>query len=337
MKAYQLTAPQGAAALKLTELAEPKPAPGQVLVRVRATALNYRDLMVASGRYGAGVPLPLIPLSDGAGEIAAVGAGVTRWKAGDRVAGTFFQNWQTGPVRREAFESALGGAINGMLAEYVALSADGVIAIPPHLNFDEAATLPCAALTAWHALVTEGQIAAGQTVLLLGTGGVSLFALQFAKMHGARVIITSSSDEKLARAKVLGADETINYRTTPEWEKEVHDLTEKAGADHVVEVGGNETFPRSLRAVAMGGTISVIGGVSGFTSNVSLRDILGKSVLLRGIFVGNHDMFAAMNRAMAWHRLQPVIDQVFTFSEAPAAYRYQESGAHFGKVVITVS
>ena len=190
-----------------------------MLVRVRATSLNYRDLMIATGRYGAGIPLPLIPLSDGAGEIVALGASVTQWKVGDRVAGTFFQNWQAGPIRREAFDSALGGSINGMLAKVVALSANGVIAIPSHLSFEEAATLPCAALTAWHALVTSGKVSAGQTVLLLGTGGVSIFALQFAKMHGARVILTSSSDAKLARAKALGADDTINYRTTPDWEK----------------------------------------------------------------------------------------------------------------------
>jgi NADPH:quinone reductase-like Zn-dependent oxidoreductase len=336
MKAYQLTGTEGAESLKLTELPEPRPAPGQVVVRVRAASLNYRDLMVATGRYGPGVPLPLIPLSDGAGEITAVGDGVTQWKTGDRVAGTFFQNWQTGPVRREVFDSALGGSINGMLAESVALSADGVVAIPPHLSFAEAATLPCAALTAWHALVTDGKIAAGQTVVLLGTGGVSIFALQFAKMHGARVIISSSSDEKLARAKALGADETINYRATPDWEKEVFRLTHKAGADHVVEVGGTDTFPRSLRAAAMGGTVSVIGGVSGFASEVALRDILGKSLLIRGIFVGSRDMFEAMNRAIALHQLQPVIDRTFPLAEAPAAYRHQAGGSHFGKIVITL-
>ena len=336
MQAYQLTASNGADSLKLNHLDEPQPAPDQVLVRVRATSLNYRDLMVASGRYGTGLPLPLIPLSDGAGEIAAVGAGVTKWKTGDRVAGTFFQNWLAGPVRKEAFASALGGSIDGMLAEFVALSAEGVIAIPPHLSFEEAATLPCAALTAWHALVTDGKISAGQTVLVLGTGGVSIFALQFAKMHGARVIVTSSSDAKLARARALGADEVINYKSTPEWEKEVFRLTDKAGADHIVEVGGTDTFPRSLRALAMGGTISVIGGVSGFTSDVPLRDILGKSALIRGIFVGSHDMFTAMNRALSQHQLKPVIDRVFPFAEAPAAYRHQESGVHFGKVVITV-
>ncbi|MEI6194240.1 MAG: NAD(P)-dependent alcohol dehydrogenase [Verrucomicrobiota bacterium] len=336
MKAWQLTASTGADALKLTQLPNPHPGPGQVLVRVRATSLNYRDLMVATGRYGPDVPLPLIPLSDGAGEIAVVGEGVTRWKPGDRVAGTFFQGWQTGPITREVFATTLGGSINGMLAEYVVLSADGVIALPSHLSFEEAATLPCAALTAWHALVTDGKMAAGQTVLVLGTGGVSMFALQFAKMHGARVIITSSSDDKLARTRVLGADETINYRTHPEWEKEVVRLTDKVGVDHVVEVGGKDTFPKSLRAVAMGGTISVIGGVSGFTSEVALRDILGKSAVIRGIFVGSRDMFAAMNRAISLNQLKPVIDRVFPFAEAPAAYRHQESGAHFGKVVITV-
>lgn len=323
--------------MKLKGTAEPEPGLGQVLVRVRATSLNYRDLMIASGRYGMPVVLPLIPLSDGAGEIAAVGEGVAQWKKGDRVAGTFFQNWQTGPVRRESFHAALGGVLHGMLAEYVVLSAEGVIGIPPHLSFEEGATLPCAALTAWHALVTGGNVSADQTVLVLGTGGVSIFALQFAKMHGARVLVTSSSDAKLARAKSLGADEAINYRTIPDWDQEVFRLTAKTGVNHVVEVGGKDTFPKSLRALALGGTISVIGGVSGFTSQVPLTDILGKSALIRGIYVGNRDMFEAMNRAIALHQLKPVIDRVFPFAEAPAAYRYQESGAHFGKVVISVS
>jgi NADPH:quinone reductase-like Zn-dependent oxidoreductase len=336
MKAYQLTGQTGPDALQLRELGEPKPGPGQVTVRVRATSLNYRDLMVASGRYGGSVALPLIPLSDGAGEIVAVGEGVTRWRTGDRVAGTFFQNWQTGPVRREVFDAALGGSLNGMLAEVVALSAEGVVAIPGYLSFEEAATLPCAGLTAWHALVTGGKVSADQTVLVLGTGGVSIFALQFAKMHGARVILTSSSDAKLTRARSLGADDTINYRATPAWEKEVFRLTGKAGADHVVEVGGRDTFPKSLRALALGGTISVIGGVSGFTSEVLLGDILGKSALIRGIYVGNRDMFEAMNRAITRHQLHPAIDRVFPFAEAPAAYRYQEGGGHVGKIVITL-
>jgi NADPH:quinone reductase-like Zn-dependent oxidoreductase len=336
MQAWQLTSTGGPEALKLSHLPEPKPASGQVVVRVRATSLNYRDLMVASGRYGGTVKMPLVPLSDGAGEIARVGEGVTQWRVGDRVAGTFFQKWQTGPARRDYFDSALGGSTDGMLAEYVALSADGVIAIPPHLSFEEAATLPCAALTAWHALVTDGNISASQTVLLLGTGGVSIFALQFAKLHGARTVITSSSDEKLARAKSLGADEIINYRRAPEWEKEVFRLTGKNGADHIIEVGGTDTFPKSLRALAIGGTISVIGGVSGFTTDVALGDILGKSALIRGIYVGNRDMFADMNHAISLHKLKPMIDRTFPFAEAPAAYRYLASNAHFGKVVVVV-
>ncbi|MEO7675636.1 MAG: NAD(P)-dependent alcohol dehydrogenase, partial [Verrucomicrobiota bacterium] len=252
MKAYQLTSQTGPEALRLVELPEPKPARGQVLLRVRATSLNYRDLMVADGRYGK-ANLPLVPLSDGAGEIAAVGEGVSKWKIGDRVAGTFFQNWSSGSFHRDVPNSALGGALPGMLAEFVALPEEGVVATPPHLSFEETATLPCAALTAWQALVTLGKISADQTVLLLGTGGVSLFALQFAKMHGARVIITSSGDEKLARAKALGADETINYQTKPDWEKEVFRLTGKTGVDQVIEVGGKGTFAKSLRSVCPGG------------------------------------------------------------------------------------
>ena len=335
MKAYQLTATTGPDALRLVELPEPQPARRQVLVRVRATSLNYRDLMVADGRYGK-VALPLIPLSDGAGEIAAVGEGVTRWKTGDRVASTFFQGWLTGPFRRETANTALGGAMNGMLAEYVALSEEGVVAIPPHLSFEEAATLPCAALTAWQALVTRGNISADETVLLLGTGGVSIFALQFAKMHGARVIITSSSDAKLARARMLGADETINYRSVPDWEKEVFRLTGEAGVDQVVEVGGTGTFVKSLRAVAPGGQVHLVGGVSGFTSDVPLAEIIRKLVIVRGIYVGSRTMFEAMNRAIARHQTKPVIDRIFGFADAPAAYRYQQSGAHFGKLVISV-
>ena len=335
MKAYHLTAMTGPDSLRPVDLPEPKPACGQVLVRVRATSLNYRDLLVSDGRYGQ-VALPLVPLSDGAGEIAAVGEGVTRWKTGDRVAGTFFQGWPSGPFRREMANTALGGALNGMLAEYVALSEDGVVAIPPHLTFAEAATLPCAALTAWQALVTRGNVSADESVLLLGTGGVSIFALQFAKMHGARVIMTSSSAEKLARARKLGADETINYRTTPDWEEEVFRLTNKAGVDQVVEVGGAGTFVKSLRSVAPGGQVHLVGGVSGFTGEVPLGDIIRKLIVVRGIYVGSRAMFEAMNRAITLHQTRPVIDRVFEFADAAAAWRYQQSGKHFGKVVIAV-
>ena len=334
MKAWHLVEANGANELRLVEIPQPTPQPHEVLVRVRANSLNYRDLMIAGGKYGPGINLPLVPLSDGAGEIAAAGEAVTLWKPGDRVAGTFFQRWETGPCKAEIFSSALGGAMNGMLAEYVALSEDGVIAIPDHMSFEEAATLPCAALTAWQALVTHGHVSADQTVLLLGTGGVSIFGCQIAKMHGAKVVITSGIDEKLVRAKSLGADETINYRTHPAWDEEVMRITGGAGVHHALEVGGHDTFEKSLRALAMNGTVSVIGGVSGFSTSVQLRDILTKNALIRGIFVGNHDMFAAMNRSFSRHKLRPVIDRVFQFSEAPEAYRHLQSGRHFGKVVI---
>ncbi|MDB6153952.1 MAG: alcohol dehydrogenase, partial [Chthoniobacteraceae bacterium] len=324
MRSYQLTSQTGPDALQIAELAEPKPAPGQVLIKVHAVSLNYRDLMVADGRYGKAA-VPLVPISDGAGEIVALGEGVNRWQVGDRVAATFFQGWQTGPFRREALDTALGGALNGMLSEYVALPEEGVVAIPGHLSFEEASTLPCAALTAWHALVTDGRISADQTVLLLGTGGVSIFALQFAKMHGARVIMTSSSDEKLAHARDLGADLLINYKKTPDWEKEVFRLTDKRGVDHVVEVGGTGTFNKSLRVLAPGGTISLVGGVSGFTSDIPLIEIIAKAALVRGIYVGSREMFESMNRAITRHQTRPVVDRVFGFAEAPEAYRYQQS------------
>jgi NADPH:quinone reductase-like Zn-dependent oxidoreductase len=334
MKAYKIFE-TGEPRLRLVELPERKAGPGQIVVRIRATSLNYRDIMVLTGRYGE-MRLPIIPLSDGAGDIVAIGEGVTRWKPGDRVAGLFFQGWHTGSFQREMGHTALGGELDGMLAESVALAEDGVIPIPPHMSFTEAAALPCAGLTAWHALVTAGNISADQTVLLQGTGGVSIFALQFAKMHGARVIITSSSNEKLERAKASGADETINYRSTPDWEKEVFRLTGKAGVDHVVEVGGQNTLGRSLASLAIGGQVHVVGGVSGFTSEISLMAVIGRSAVIRGIRVGSREMFEAMNRAMILHKTKPVVDKVFDFHEAPAAYQYLQSGKHFGKVVISI-
>lgn len=335
MKSYHITATGSFDALKKIELPDLKPQAGQVLVRVRATSLNFRDLMILSGNYGK-VQLPRVPLSDGAGEVLAVGEGVAQWKPGDRVAGTFFQNWIRGGLHPGTAESAMGGAIDGMLSELVVLSAEGLVAIPPHLGFSEAATLPCAALTAWNALVTHGRVTASDTVLLQGTGGVSLFGLQFAKMHGARVIITSGSEQKLERARALGADETINYRTTPDWEQEVFRLTGKAGVQHVLEVGGAETFAKSLHTLAPGGTISVIGGVSGFTTQTPLIDIIGRNALIRGIYVGNREMFEAMNQAITRHKMKPTIDCEFSFDEAAGAYQHLQSGAHFGKVIITI-
>lgn len=334
MKAYKIFE-SGQPRLRPVELQELKAGPGQIVIRVRAVSLNYRDIMVLTGNYGE-MRLPIIPLSDGAGDVVAIGEGVTRWKPGDRVAGLFFQSWHTGSFSREMGHTALGGELDGMLAESVMLAEDGVIAIPPHMSFAEAATLPCAGLTAWHALVTIGNISADDTVLLLGTGGVSMFALQFAKMHGARVIITSSSDEKLARAKALGADETINYRSTPDWEKEVFRLTGKEGADHVVEIGGQNTLGKSLASLAIGGQVHVVGGVSGWMTEIPLFAVLGRAAVIRGIRVGSGDMFEAMNRAMILHKMKPVIDKAFDFHEAPAAYQYLQSGKHFGKVVISI-
>ncbi|MGH8021426.1 MAG: zinc-dependent alcohol dehydrogenase family protein [Opitutaceae bacterium] len=335
MKAYHLSSPTGISALTPIELAEPVPAAGQVVVRVRATSLNYRDLMVIAGDYGR-IRTPLVPLSDGAGEIVAVGDAVDRSRIGERVAGLFFQKWTHGAFPGDAFRHALGATLPGMLAEFVALPEAGVVGIPEQLSFEEAATLPCAALTAWNALVTRGGIASDETVVLLGTGGVSIFSLQFAKMHGARVIITSSSDEKLQRARALGADETINYRATPDWEKAVLDLTGGKGAEHVFEVGGRDTFPKSLKAAAVNGTVYVIGGVAGFTAETPLRALITRNVTVRGIAVGSRAMHEAMNRAIARNKLQPVVDRAFPFAEAGKAYELLQAGGHFGKVVITL-
>lgn len=322
-------------ALKLTERPEPKPGPGQAVVRVRANSLNYRDLLVASGGYGRQVKTPLIPLSDGAGEVVEVGPHVTRVKPGSRVAAIFMQTWLAGALREESAKSALGGAIDGMLAEYVVLDEDGLVPIPEHLSYAEAATLPCAAVTAWNALVAEGGVRAGDSVLVLGTGGVSVFALQFARLHGARVIATSSSDDKLARAIALGASDGVNYRQTPEWGRRVLELTGGAGVDHVVEVGGAGTLPQSFRAVRFGGRISLIGVLSEPGAPVDPRPLMMKGARLQGIYVGSRDMFEAMNRAIALHQLRPVIDRVFPFVEAAEAFRYMKGSGHFGKIVVS--
>jgi len=320
--------------LTVVERPEPRPGPGQVLLRVRACSLNYRDLLILKGLYNKKLPLPLVPLSDGAGEVAAVGDGVTRFRVGDRVAGCFMPAWIDGEVTEAKAKSALGGGGTGMLAEYVVLPAEGVVHSPDHLSDEEAATLPCAAVTAWHALVTEGGVKAGDTVLTQGTGGVSLFALQFAKLHGARVIATSSSDAKLARALQLGASDGINYKTTPEWGARAREIA-GAGVDHIIEVGGAGTLPESLRAVRMNGRISLIGVLSG-AGQFNPTPVLMKNLRVQGIFVGSREMFEAMNRAIGLHQLRPVIDRVFPLTEVRAALHHLESGTHFGKVVIRV-
>jgi NADPH:quinone reductase-like Zn-dependent oxidoreductase len=318
--------------LAVAERPEPSPGPGEVLIRVRACSLNYRDLLVSKGLYNKKLPLPLVPLSDGAGAVAAVGDGVSRVKVGDRVAGCFMPGWIDGEPTEAKAKSALGGGGTGMLAEYVVLPAEGVVRTPDHLSDEEAATLPCAAVTAWHALVSEGGVTAGDAVLTQGTGGVSVFAVQFARLLGARVISTSSSDAKLARVLQLGASDVINYKTTPEWGAKARELT-GAGVDHVVEVGGAGTMPESMRAARMGGRISLIGVLSG-AGQFNPTPVLMKNLRVQGIFVGSRAMFEAMNRAIALHKLKPVIDRVFPLTEARAALHHLESGSHFGKVVI---
>jgi len=312
------------------------PGSGQVAVDVKAVSLNFRDLAVVTGRYPRPVSGPTVIASDGAGEVVSVGEGVTTFKAGDRVAGSFFQNWITGPFAREYGNSALGGAIDGVLTEQRVFDQAGLVRLPEHLSYEEGATLPCAGLTAWNALVPTAHVEAGATVLLLGTGGVSIFGLQFAKLHGARVIITSSSDQKLERARALGADETVNYKTNPEWEKEVLRLTGGRGVDIVLEVGGAETFPRSMSSVRASGQIVVIGVLSGVAGTVPLGLIGLQTLSVRGVYVGSVAMFEAMNRAIALHKVRPVIDKVFPFAEARDALRYLQSARHFGKVVISL-
>jgi NADPH:quinone reductase-like Zn-dependent oxidoreductase len=335
MRAWHIHTPGSLEGLELTDYPDPSPGTGQVLVRIRAVSLNYRDL-TAVRSHRPGNLSPLIPCSDAAGEVVAVGPGVTRWRPGDRVIACFFQGWDAGPLTRDFMKSALGGPVHGVLCERAVFHEEAVIALPPHLDFREGATLPCAALTAWHALVEKGGLHAGQSVLLLGTGGVSIFGLQIAAIHGARIIITSSSDEKLARARNLGASETINYKTTPDWERAVWEMTGRQGVDHVVEVGGAGTLEKSFSAVRFGGRISLIGVLTGFEGRINPWPIVARSITVQGIYVGSREMFERLGRALTETSLRPVIDRVFPFADARAAFAHLDSGAHIGKVVIEV-
>jgi NADPH:quinone reductase-like Zn-dependent oxidoreductase len=338
MRAYQL--PKGGAgidALVKVERPDPKPAYRQVVVKVKACSLNFRDLGILRGTYRMPVRENLIPLSDGAGEVIEVGPGVTRVKVGDRIAGCFFQRWVGGEAPPDVHASALGGGTDGMLAEYAVLEEDGVVKIPAHLSLEEGATLPCAGVTVWNAMMEHAKLVAGQTVLLQGTGGVSIFGLQLARMMGIQAIITSSSDDKLARAKALGANHGINYKTTPDWEKAAVGFTGGRGVDHVVEVGGAATLARSFGAIRVGGKISMIGGLSGPATELNPGLIFARRANVQGISVGSMQMFEAMSRAIAASSIKPVLDKVFHFDEAQAAYRHMASGAHFGKIVIRVA
>jgi NADPH:quinone reductase-like Zn-dependent oxidoreductase len=335
MELYEIADLKGIDSLKLTERPTPKPGPGEVLVRVRAASLNFRDLAIVKRALPVTMKLPLVPLSDGAGDVVECGPGVTRLKKDDRVAAIFTQCWLSGPPIAGMYSTSLGGGIDGMLAEYVVLREDGFVRIPDYMSYEEAATLPCAGVTAWNALVTEGHLKPGDTVLVMGTGGVSIFALQIAAMYGARVIATSSSDAKLGRLKDMGAVELINYKTTPDWDKRVLEATDGLGVDHVVEIGGPGTLPKSLNAVKTGGIVSLIGILTG-AGQIDPMPLLFKNARLQGIMVGSRAMFEEMNRAMTANEVHPEIDRIFPFTEAREAYRYLESGAHFGKVCIAI-
>ncbi|MCP3100776.1 NAD(P)-dependent alcohol dehydrogenase [Myxococcus sp. K15C18031901] len=335
MRAYELQKPGRDARWVQVERPDPRPGPGQAVVRIRAVSLNYRDAIISQGRYPGLGSMPLVPTSDGAGEVLAVGPGVTRVKPGDRVAPTFFQTWTDGP-RPPGGPAALGGGVDGVLAEQVVVDAEGLVHLPTHLSFEAGATLPCAAVTVWNALVSTGGLQAGQTVLALGTGGVSIFALQFGKALGARVLVTSSQDAKLERARALGADGTVNYRTQPDWDARVLAMTGGQGVDHVVEVGGEKTLPQSIGSTREGGQLYLIGLLSGAPGKPNEALVASRKVRVHPIYVGSRAMFEDMNRLITQHRIEPVIDRVFPFAEAPEALRYLESGAHFGKVVISV-
>ena len=321
--------------LDLVTMADPQPGAGEVLVRVRACSLNYRDLVML--RNERKLPVNgLVPLSDGAGEVVAIGAGVTTHQVGKRVVADFFRRWPHGKFNKMAMDSAQGGAVDGMLSELVVLPADAVTVIPEHLSFAEAATLPCAALTAWNALVTRGNLRAGDSVLVLGSGGVSIFALQIARAFGATVIATTSSANKVERLKALGANHIINTGARPDWEKAVFEFTNKVGVDHIVEVGGVGSLERSIKAVAHAGHIALIGVLAGAQPPTNLFSLAHKNVNLSGIYVGSIEQFEVMNRFFTAHTIRPIIDRTFTFAEAAKAFEHLTSGAHIGKVVITI-
>jgi NADPH:quinone reductase-like Zn-dependent oxidoreductase len=333
MKQFQLRSGDDFSRLKIVEVETPTPKPGEVLVKIGAASLNYRDLITAKNPK---TDTGRVPLSDGAGEVVAVGEGVTRWKNGDRVAPIFFRDWQGGRFSSAYHAGALGGSADGVLSEYHIAPAHGLVEIPTHYSYQEAATLPCAAVTAWVGLIERGQFIPGESVLLQGTGGVSIWGLQIAVASGGQAIITSSSDEKLARARDMGASHTINYKTQPDWEKEVWNLTAKNGVDHVLEVGGPQTLGKSLQSVASGGHIAQIGVLTGFDApDVSIFPVTTKNATLSGIYVGSREHFERLVSFLNTTKIAPIIDRVFPFEESQAAYEYMESGAHFGKVVIS--
>lgn len=337
MQAVSIEGQFGLDHLQLVERPTASPAFGQVRLRMRAASLNYRDLLMAQGKYNPRQPLPLVLGSDGVGEVVEVGPGVSRIQVGERACPIFAQEWIAGAPTKSILRSTLGGPRDGTLTQEMVLSEQALVRIPDALSDDAAATLPCAAVTAWSALVTQGQVCAGQTVLTQGTGGVSIFALQIAKMLGARVIVTSKSDEKLERARALGADETINYETTQDWGRLAKEIAGGDGVDHVIEVGGGGTLGQSLRAVRPGGTISVIGVLSGNTSDVSLLPLLMQNVRMQGVMVGHRDSFEALLAAAVQCKLSPVIDRRFSLAETKQALTYLKTASHLGKIVVRIA
>jgi len=350
MRAYVVDPSFGLEHLQPVERPEPAPpGPGELVLRMRAVSLNYRDLLMVQGHYNPSQPLPLVPCSDGVGEIVAVGEAQGRADAldparglrpGQRVAPIFAQGWLAGAQRKEFVRTTLGGPLDGTLQEMMTVPAASVVPVPEHLSDEEAACLPCAGVTAWHALTGEGggtgcsAVKAGDTVLTLGTGGVSIFALQLAQLLGARVIVTSSSDDKLERARALGAWQTVNYREVPEWGRRVKELTGGHGVDHVIEVGGAGTLPRSLQAVRPAGEISLIGVLSGTVRDLDILPILMRGVRIQGVLVGSRAHFEAMNRAIEAHELHPVVDRTFPVTEAREAFEHLAAGRHLGKVCL---
>jgi NADPH:quinone reductase-like Zn-dependent oxidoreductase len=333
MRRYELEGADKGYRLALRSVVTPTPAANEVLVRVRAVSLNHRDLYVLEGSRGRD-STGLVPVSDGAGEVIAVGQSVRRFKAGDRVATTFFEKWNSGAPTPAAVTTARGGDTPGVLSEMIVTHENGLVKIPDHLSFEEAATLPCAGVTAWNGLFKHGNLQPGQFVLLEGTGGVSVFGLQFAAAAGAKPVITSSSDAKLERAKSLGAIATVNYRTSPEWQKEVLVATGGAGVSHVLEIGGQDTLPKALASLGLGGHVALIGGLTGFGGAMEVDALTSRMGSMTSIYVGSREDFEAMNAFITQHKLKPIVDRVFGFEETPAAFEYLKGGSHFGKIVI---
>ena len=320
--------------LRLSEVPVPRPGPNEVQIKIHAASMNRRDVAVMQGNYPMPPRASLVPLSDGAGVVSAVGSGVTRFKVGDKVIPIFFPNWIKGRPTGNATDVSLGGAVDGVLSEYVVLNEQSMVPMPAGLSFEEAATLACAGVTAYNGLFTRGHLQAGDFVLLEGTGGVSIFGLQFAAAAGAKPIITSSSDDKLTRAKSLGAVGGVNYKTNENWEKAVRELTGGAGVQHVLEVGGKDTLAKALSAVGPGGQIALIGGLGGFGGTIQAPSLLGGNITVNGLYVGSRENFEAMNGFIVKHKVKPVIDKVIDFRNADTAYQLMESGDFFGKIVI---